>query len=123
MPPPTITESGVQPIRPAAGPRRGLMLLVAIGLALELVVAAVVFTAPRPGRFGWQMYSAVPYIPAAWATVDGAEQPLDVGGLLVNARAEIDFVGLARDRGCEIVRADAVRIELADGTLVTVDCP
>jgi len=99
------------------------MLVVAIGLALELVVAAIVFTAPRPGRFGWQMYSAVPYIPAMWATVDGAEQPFELGEALINSRAEIDFVGLARDRGCEIVRADAVRVELADGTFVTVDCP
>ena len=99
------------------------MLLVAIGLALELVVAAIVFTAPRPGRFGWQMYSAVPFIPSVWATVDGAEQPIELGEALVNSRAEIDFIGLARDRGCEIVRADAVRIELPDGTFETVDCP
>lgn len=123
MPPPTITEPGVQPIRPAADPRRGLMLLVAIGLALELVVAVIVFTAPRPGRFGWQMYSAVPFIPSVWAMVDGAEQPIELGESLVNSRAEIDFIGLARDRGCEIVRADAVRIELPDGTFETVDCP
>ena len=123
MPPQTITEPDVEPIRPAANPRRGLMLLVAIGLALELVVAAIVFTAPRPGRFGWQMYSAVPYIPTVWATVDGAEQPIELAEVLINSRAEIDFVGLARDRGCEIAGADEVRIELIDGTFETVDCP
>jgi hypothetical protein len=123
MPPPTTTEADVQPVQPAADPRRGLMILVAIGLALELVVAAIVFTAPRPGRFGWQMYSAVPYIPAAWAVVDGTEQPLDVADMLVNSRAEIDFVAFVRERACAMAGADELRIELNDGSFEQVDCP
>jgi hypothetical protein len=121
--PQTITEPNVEPIRRAADPRRGLMLLVVVGLALELVVAAIVFTAPRPGRFGWQMYSALPYRPTMWAVVNGAEEPFELADVLVNSRAEIDFVELARDRGCEIAGADEVRIELIDGSVESVDCP
>jgi len=123
MPDQTTTEHDLQPGQPAANPRRGLMILVAVGLALELAVAAIVFTAPRPGRFGWQMYSAVPYIPAAWAVVDGREQPLDVAGMLVNSRAEIDFVALVRERACAVAGADELRIELTDGSMEQVDCP
>jgi hypothetical protein len=99
------------------------MLVVGIGLLLELVVAAVAFTAPRPGRFGWQMYSAVPYVPAVWLTIDGREEPFDLSEALVNSRAEIDYVSLVRDRGCEMGATDMVRIELADGSFERVTCP
>ena len=105
-----------------AQPRRALLALVAIGLAVQVVVATVAFAEHRPARYGWQMYSAIPENPRAWSIHGREERDLAVRDLLVHARAEIDLPRLIRERGCELVEGDAVRFELADGSRETIEC-
>lgn len=104
-------------------PRRGWLALVAVGLALQVAVAAAALTEGRPARYGWQMYSGVPFNPPAWSIHGSDARELDERDSLVHARAEIDRVLLLRERGCELVDADAIRFELSDGTSETVACP
>ena len=112
------------PVHHATMPARrrvGLAVVAAL-LAVQIAVAVVVAFGPRPSPYGWQMYSATPYKPAAWAVTAGTAETFDVDELLVHARAEIDYVGLLRDHGCDHTGADAIRIQLADGTLDEVAC-
>jgi len=85
-------------------------------------MAAVAFADQRPARYGWQMYSSMPNNPPAWSINAGEERELSVSDLPVHGRAEIDYAALLRDRGCDLVEADAIRFEGADGTLETVEC-
>jgi hypothetical protein len=101
----------------------GSATLVAVLLALQVVVAAIVFGADRPAPYGWQMYSAIPYVPRAWADVEGSREAIDVEEMFVHARAEIDRVGLLRSAGCDWTGADALRIELEGGAIEEVACP
>ena len=96
--------------------------IVLIALGLQTAMAAVAFTQERPAPYAWQMYSAVPYSPRAWAVTDGGRERIDVEGLMVYARAEIDRVELLRTVGCERLEADAILIELADDTTDEVVC-
>ena len=100
----------------------GVAIAVFVALVLQVVVAVAVFRAERPAPYGWQMYSAVPYSPRAWAVTDGERERIDVEGLMVHPRAEIDRVALLRDAGCERIEADAILIELAGGTMDEVTC-
>lgn len=103
--------------------RRGLFTLVVIGLALQVMVASVGFAGPRPGRYGWQMYSGVPSVPRVWAVSNGHEQQVDLRDLLVHPRAEIDLAAVVRSQGCVIIDAEAIRVELDDDRVETITCP
>ena len=105
-----------------AQPRRALLALVAIGLAAQAIIAGVALAEPVASRYGWQMYAAVPYVPSAWASSDGAEERLDLARLVVHPRIEIDYVALVQEHGCELSGADAIRFELADGSQETISC-
>jgi hypothetical protein len=103
-------------------PRRAGLVVVAVLLAIQVLVAVVMALGPRPSPYGWQMYSATPFKPEAWAVHGERVEALDVDDLLVHARAEIDYVALLRTDGCEFAGADAIRIELADETIDEVAC-
>jgi hypothetical protein len=99
------------------------LLLAAVVLSAEAVVASLMLGADRPARYGWQMYSAVPYNPQSWAVTDGHAEPMNIEQRLVYGRAEIDRVALIRAEGCELTQADVIRIELSDDiTIVEVVC-
>lgn len=102
--------------------RQAWLALVVVALVLQSAVAAVALTEPRPARYAWQMYSAVPYTPPAWTVRGNEERGLAVNELFVRGRAEIDRVVLLRDQGCDLVEADAIRFELPDGRAETVTC-
>jgi len=105
-----------------ARPRWGGIALVALALAAQVIIASVALAEPQAARYGWQMYAAVPYIPPAWATSDGEELPFEPGKVIIHPRIEIDYVSLTRERGCELSGADAIRLELADGSQETMSC-
>lgn len=122
---PTSDSLGVPHTGGTASPkqeRRWLFVMVAIALAVQVAVASAAFLGPRPSRYGWQMYTAVPYIPRVWGISGEDEREVAIDQLLVNARAEIDYVALIRSRGCDLVDADALRIEHDDARVETVMC-
>jgi hypothetical protein len=89
-----------------------ISVVVAAFLALQLLVPLAALFGPRPGRFAWQMYSALPRVPHAWAVAaDGTETPIDLGPLFAVQRAEIDYVAVLRAGLCEVVPAPAVKLQ------------
>lgn len=122
---PTTPDPDLNPpsehVEPAPRRPAGLTLVV-VALALQIAVAALALTEPRPARYGWQMYSAVPYTPVAWILRGDEERDLAVNDLFVSGRAEIDRVALLRDQGCDLVEADEIRFQLPDGRSETVMC-
>ena len=96
-------------------------MAVAVALAIEVIVAALALAGPRPGRFGWQMYSGVPVVPTVHAVTGDREVEVDVNDWLVTSRFEIDYSDLARSSGCRLTGADFIRITFADGE-ETVRC-
>lgn len=115
-PSPDATTAGL------SRPWSRVVILVLVLLGVQVVVAAAMLTTERPAPYGWQMYSAVPYNPPAWAVTDGTRRSIDAEALLVHGRAEIDRVELLRSEGCDRTGADAIVIELADGRLDEVVC-
>lgn len=87
------------------------MLVVAL-LALQILVPLMALFGPRPARFSWQMYSALPPVPHAWTVaVDSTETPIDLGPLFAVQRAEIDYAAVLRAGLCDKVSAPAVKIQ------------
>lgn len=97
--------------------RRTLAISVVIVafLLVQLAVPLVALTGSRPGRFAWQMYSALPNVPHAWTVgADGTEQVVDVDALFAVRRAEIDYARVLRAGLCEATGAPAVKIQAND---------
>ena len=87
-------------------------VLVAAFLAVQVLVPVVALFGPRPARFSWQMYSALPSVPLAWTVAaDGTEQPIDIGPFFAVQRAEIDYTAVLRAGLCDQVLAPAVKIQ------------
>jgi hypothetical protein len=107
---------------PRTAGRRGPLAAVAIGLAIQVVVAAWALTGERPGRYGWQMYSTAVEVPRLWAIHGDDEREVTVTETLVHPRGDIDWAALVRDQGCELVEADEIRYELPDGTRGSQRC-
>jgi hypothetical protein len=94
--------------------RRTLAVAAFIGIFViwQIAVPASALLAPRPARFGWQMYSARPDLPKAWAIdASGVETPIDMEQVFAQVRAEIDFAAALRSAVCASSRAVAVRIQ------------
>ena len=97
--------------------------LVTAFLAIQVVVPTVALLGPRPARFGWQMYSALPDMPRAWVlNRDGSEHPIDLGRLFAVQRAEIDYVAVLRTGLCEATGFSAVKIQLAHADPEVIEC-
>lgn len=98
----------------APASRRTLVssVLIVLFLGLQLAVPTAALFGPRPGRFAWQMYSALPDVPRAWTiAADGTESPVDLTTLFAVRRAEIDFTAVLRTGLCDVTGAPAVRIQ------------
>jgi hypothetical protein len=97
--------------------------LVAAFLAIQLALPAVALFGPRPARFAWQMYSALPDMPRAWTvSADGSEQPIDLGQLFAVQRAEIDYAAVLRTGLCDTTGALAVKIQPAHADPEVIEC-
>jgi hypothetical protein len=102
--------------------RRGALAIVALGLVMQVFVAAGALTGDRPARYGWQMYSAAVEMPRLWVVDGEEEREVSLIDTLVQPRGDIDWAALVRERGCDLVDAEAIRYELADGTRATLEC-
>jgi hypothetical protein len=98
-----------------ARPDRQTLVISVVIIAFLLVQIAVPVAAlfgPRPERFAWQMYSALPDVPRAWTVAaDGSEQPVDLDALFAVRRAEIDYTTVLRTGLCDATDAPAVKIQ------------
>ena len=67
-------------------------ILVASYLAIQIGIPLRQLQAPRPARFGWQMYSAL-NTPRLYTSVraDGSTERIDIGQYVSQLRAEADF--------------------------------
>lgn len=103
----------------SARPDRRTLVISVIIVAFLLVQVAVPLVAlfgPRPGRFAWQMYSALPEVPRAWIIAsDGTEQPVDLDALFAVRRAEIDYADVLRAGLCDATGAPRVKIQSDEG--------
>ena len=99
-------------------------VLVAAFLAGQVAVPVAALFAPRPARFAWHMYSALPDLPRAWTvSADGTEEPVHLASLFAVQRAEIDYAAVLRTGLCDATGAAAVKIQAADATEPEViDC-
>jgi len=105
--------------------RRFLVAAVFAFLAAQVVVPAVALFGPRPARFSWHMYSALPPVPEAWTVAaDGTREQVDLGRIFAVQRAEIDYAAVVRAGLCTVVDARAVEIrQSADAPVETITCP
>jgi len=72
-------------------PRSTAAAVVFLTIAILIVGIPVLATqAPRPARFGWQMYSTVSEVPEVWTEdASGARTWIDVMPFMGDGRAEI----------------------------------
>lgn len=97
---------------------------VAAFLVWQLAVPTAALFAPRPQRFGWQMYSAFPDLPKAWVVnAAGAETPVEVKQFFGQIRGEIDFAAALRAGLCDASGAVAVKVSDPRGTTEVIECP
>ena len=98
----------------ASASRRTLIIsvLIVAFVGLQLAVPAAALFGPRPGRFAWQMYSALPDVPQAWTIApDGTESLVDLEALFAVRRAEIDYTAVLLTGLCGVTDAPAVKIQ------------
>ena len=104
---------------------RKTLLAAAIGLIVmfQVGVPTANLLAPRPARFGWQMYSVAQPAPEAWTpSTSGGLEPVDLDSHWAVLRAEIDDVeGFAR-QVCALTEAPEVVVELQPGATESVPC-
>jgi hypothetical protein len=92
-------------------------------LTVQVALPVIGLFGERPGRFGWQMYSAFPSLPEAWLVrADGTQERVDLGPLFAMQRAEIDYVAALRAGLCDVAGATAIRVVPAEGDPETVPC-
>ncbi|MEO5986536.1 MAG: hypothetical protein ABIW50_04035 [Candidatus Limnocylindria bacterium] len=92
-------------------------------LLVQLAMPALALSEPRPARFGWQMYTAVPTLPTVRIeAADGSLGPVDLGGLVARGRADADFSSALAAHLCATTNAAAVVLDSA-GTTQRVACP
>ncbi|MEO7296458.1 MAG: hypothetical protein ABIZ57_09960 [Candidatus Limnocylindria bacterium] len=85
-------------------------------IVIQLAVPILALAQPRPARFGWQMYTAVPSLPrVSVEDADGRTQPVEVTDLVARGRADADFSAALVEHLCATTDATAVRIASDDG--------
>ena len=88
---------------------------VIIAIVVMVALPATALFEPRPARFGWQMFTAMAPVPAAWTEHgDGSQTPIDVGALLVHPRPEADLAPALAAALCE-PGVRAVVVETLEG--------
>lgn len=117
----------LEPSRTAAGsPRRARLLAAAFValLALQLGVPLTRLAAPRPARFGWQMYTGFRPRPRVFAIAhDGRREPVELPPLFVRLRGEIDVAAVVPPHLCRTRPSlRAVRLEHPSGEVAELPC-
>ena len=89
-----------------------LRWLVIAFLIVQVAVPLAALAGPRPGRFGWQMFTTYAPIPRVWTeTIDGSLSEVDLEALLVNPRPETDLTPALAAALCDDEGVRAVLIE------------
>jgi hypothetical protein len=90
-------------------------IILAAYLTIQVIVPVAALFGPRPARFGWQMYSALPDLPQAWTVAaDGTEEEIALASLFAIQRAEIDYTAVLRSGLCDVTDAPAVKVQAPD---------
>lgn len=85
--------------------------VLAVVLALFVVPAAILLLAPKPGRFGFQMYSGYGVVTGTWTDAAGTTHELDLERFTANPRGEVDWPSFLPERLCARVPR-ATRVEV-----------
>lgn len=73
-------------------------------LLVQTLIPLVQLAAPRPARFGWQMYSAKRQRPQFSLILrDGSSRPLDLGRYVAQSRGEVDVETALPPHLCRVI--------------------
>lgn len=98
-------------------------LFAVLFLTIQLVLPVVALFGGRPGRLGWQMYSAMPSVPTAWmVSADGSLTRLQLGDVFALQRAEINYRLVLPANLCETTDAFAIRLKVGSEPAETIQC-
>jgi hypothetical protein len=94
--------------QPAAGPWTSTSVAAAtfflLFLLVQTLVPAVLLWAPRPARFGWQMFSAKPRVFRYVLVLrDGTSRPVELGRYLAQSRGEVAMDEALPPHLCRVV--------------------
>jgi hypothetical protein len=91
-------------------------------LLVQTAVPVVQLWAPRPARFGWQMFSAAPSRPRFSLVMrDGTVRPADLRLYVAESRGEVDLEKALPPHLCRVVpEAASVQITTPDSKLPRV---
>lgn len=87
-----------------AGQRFGAPLFFVLFLVIQTAVPLVQLWAPRPARFGWQMFTDTPRRPRFTLVLrDGTRRPAHLGQYVAHSRGEIDLEKALPRHLCRVV--------------------
>lgn len=100
--------------RPTRLKRKAAAWFFAAFLAIQIAVPLFqLILAPRPARFGWQMYSVVSAAPRFELSMrDGAARPLDIAPYVTSMRADVPLVQFLPPHLCALF-PDAAAVSYA----------
>jgi hypothetical protein len=106
--------------------RRAAVCFFVVYLIVQVSLPVYRLWAPRPARFGWQMFSSSVYpVRVRLLRRDGSEEPLDPAAYVGNPRADLDYERFVPPHICKM-RPDvaAVRFQLpGPAPLKEYQCP
>ena len=89
-----------------------VLCLVAAWLVIQIALPLAALAGPRPGRFGWQMYTTITALPVVAEELrSGQQRPIDVEALLARPRAEADYATALVTRLCSDPEVASVMID------------
>lgn len=100
------------------GPMQSRLLKGAIVLfvVFQVTVSSLALMGPRPGRFGWQMFTGSTPVPAVWVESEsGSLEPVDIDRLIAYGRPEVDFTSALVRSLCGEADVAGVVIEVDGG--------
>ena len=82
----------------------GATVFFVLFLAIQTAVPLVQLWAPRPARFGWQMFTGTPQRPRFSLVMrDGTRRPADPGRYVAHSRGEVDLEKALPQHLCRVV--------------------
>lgn len=100
-----------------------LRWLVVAFVIVQVAVPIVALAGPRPGRFGWQMFTTYAPVPRVWIeTTNGSLSEVYLEALLVHPRPETDLTPALAAALCDDEGVQAVLIERLAGDPGRVPC-
>jgi len=106
--------------------RRAAACFFVVYLIVQVSLPVYRLWAPRPARFGWQMFSSSVYPVRVWLLRrDGSEEPLDPAAYVGNPRADLDYEKFVPPHICKLrPEVASVRFQLpAPAPLKEYPCP